>query len=265
MAVRMSYPLVEIQLAALQEERDPQLARQAIPANLLMLEGFLKADPTNLNLLDLLAEGFCSYSFSYVEDKENKRASELYLRGRDYAVRALDAQGSKKHLLDLDTASFQAGLQAFGKEAVPSLFWLGQCWGGWVNLNLDKMEAIGNISRVGWVMERVLELDFNYHYAGPHLFLGTFYGNRSKLLGGNPEKSLRHFQENQKLTESKFLMSYLLQAKTYAVQIQDRELFERLLKRVLDTPSDILPQQRLANEIAKVKAEYLLERADDLF
>ncbi|MFQ5445275.1 MAG: TRAP transporter TatT component family protein, partial [Nitrospinales bacterium] len=86
-----------------------------------------------------------------------------------------------------------------------------------------------------------------------------------KLLGGNPEKSLHHFQEHQKLMENKFLMSYFLQAKTYAVQIQDRELFEKLLKKVLETPSDVLPEQRLANEVAKMKAEKLLERADDLF
>lgn len=97
------------------------------------------------------------------------------------------------------------------------------------------------------------------------MFFGGFYGARSKMLGGDPEKSKHHFERNLELTENKFLMTQMLYAKTYAVQTQNRELFERLLKIVLATPGDVLPEQRLANEVAKLKAQNLLEAADDLF
>ena len=39
MAVQAVLPLVENQILAMQEERDPELAKQAIPANLKTLEG----------------------------------------------------------------------------------------------------------------------------------------------------------------------------------------------------------------------------------
>jgi hypothetical protein len=114
-------------------------------------------------------------------------------------------------------------------------------------------------------MNLVLELDETYHYAGPHLFLGAFYGSRSKLLGGDPEKARKHFIKSLTLTSSRFLMSRVLYAKTYAVQVQDRNLFEDQLKAVIETPSDILPEQRLANEVAKIKARRLLKLLGELF
>ena len=67
------------------------------------------------------------------------------------------------------------------------------------------------------------------------------------------------------LTQNKFLMAKVLYAKTYAVQLQDRTLFKKLLKEVIGAPADILPEQQLANAVAKQKAKKLLESADDLF
>ncbi len=114
-------------------------------------------------------------------------------------------------------------------------------------------------------MSKVMEMDETYYYAGPHFFFGAFYGSRSKLMGGDPEKSRRHFEKSLELTENRFLLTHLLYAKTYAVQTQNRELFERLLNTVLETPLDVLPNEGLINKVAKIKAQKLLDEADDLF
>ena len=115
-------------------------------------------------------------------------------------------------------------------------------------------------------MNKVHDLNPSFHYAGPHLFLGAFYGGRSKILGGNPEKSRHHFEKALELTENKYLLTRLLFAKTYAVQNQDRELLFKLqLQTVLQAPTDLLPEQRLANQVARKKAAKLLEQIDELF
>jgi hypothetical protein len=54
-------------------------------------------------------------------------------------------------------------------------------------------------------------------------------------------------------------------AKSYCVQVQDRELFQQLLTIVDETSLEVLPEQRLVNAIAKRKAKKLAERIDDLF
>ena len=143
--------------------------------------------------------------------------------------------------------------------------WLGQCWAGWLMHNRHDLQAFVAISKVEAILNRTLELDESYNYAGPHLLLGAFYGGRSKLLGGKPDKARGHFDKCLELNQHKFLMAKVLYAKTYAVQMQDRTLFKKLLTEVMDAPADILPEQRLANAVAKQKAQKLLESADELF
>jgi hypothetical protein len=65
--------------------------------------------------------------------------------------------------------------------------------------------------------------------------------------------------------DKKMLLPYFYMAKSYAVQVQDKELFLSLLKTVEDAPIDILPEQRLVNAIAKRKAKALAARVDELF
>lgn len=264
LAMQTLVPMMEGQMASMKEETDPLLAKQAIPTQLKMLEGFLKSDGSNTQLLNSLAEGFCGFAFSFVEDEDTFRASALYLRGKKYAEEALKYQTGWVSS-NLPLAGFQSSLDDISKEALPSLFWLGQCWGGWLLLNLDDLSAFADISKVESIMTRVLDWDPAYHYSGPHLFLGGFYGGRSRMLGGNPEKAKYHFEESLRITDRKYLLNQLLYAKTYAVQSQNRELFEKLLKEILQTSDDLLPKQRLANAVAKIKAKSLLELADDLF
>ncbi len=265
LSIRMVTPMVQSQYVSINEETDPKLAEHAIPASLKMLEGLLRQDPENETLLKNLTEGFCGYVFSFVEDSDPDRASRLYLRGRGYAERLLIAGGAPEALTRQNPEQFKVTLKTLGADQLPGLYWMGQCWAGWLMLNLDDLQALVAISKVEAILNRALELDESYHYAGSHLLLGAFYGSRSKLLGGNPDKARGHFEKCLKLTQNKFLMAKVLYAKTYAVQLQDRTLFKKLLSEVTDTPADILPEQQLANAVAKQKAQKLLESADDLF
>ena len=85
------------------------------------------------------------------------------------------------------------------------------------------------------------------------------------MLGGKPDKARGHFEKCLELTQNKFLIAKVIYAKTYAVQMQDSALFKKLLTAVLEAPADTLPEQQLANAVAKQKAQKLLESADDLF
>ena len=85
------------------------------------------------------------------------------------------------------------------------------------------------------------------------------------MLGGNPDKARNHFEQALKLTGGKYLLIPFLYSKTYAVQNQDQDLFRVQLQKVLETSEDILPEQRLANQVAKKKAAILLGKNDDLF
>ena len=264
-AARLAFPLVQGQYDAIQDESDVVLAERAIPASLKRMEGLLKEDPENVELLLRLSEGFCGYAFSFLEDTEPARAAAAYSRGRGYASRALRADAGGMDLEALNLDEFDGGLAALGKDHLPALFWLGQCWAGWLNLSLDNPLAFADISRLQKLIGRLLEIGPGYHHGGPHLLAGAFYGGRSRVLGGDPEKARSHFEESLRLTEGNYLVARYLYAKTLAVQTQDRSLFEQQLKTVEAAAADGLPGQRLANEVAKVRSKLLLESADDLF
>ena len=109
-------------------------------------------------------------------------------------------------------------------------------------------------------MKRVKELDENYYYGGPRLFLGALYASRSKMLGGQPEEAQKEFEAAIAQNHGKFLMSKVLYAQYYGVQTQNRGLFESALKEVMDADAAALPEQRLANELAKRRADILLKK-----
>ena len=114
-------------------------------------------------------------------------------------------------------------------------------------------------------MQFVAEKDSTYFYGGAHFFLATLAGSRPKLLGGNPEASRDLFERCLKINHGKFLMTYVYYARSYAVQTQNRELFDECLSTVSSASIDIMPEARLSNAIAKKKARLLKERSNELF
>ena len=101
------------------------------------------------------------------------------------------------------------------------------------------------------MMKRAWELDKEFHFGGPDLFFGVYYASRPAMLGGDPAKAKTHFEWARRLTAGKYLMAYVLEARYYAVAVQDRELFTALLTRVKDSPAGALPDARLSAELLR--------------
>ncbi len=264
-AVRSVGGIVEEGYDALTEESDLQFAEQALPGNLKLLEVMLKNDPENERLLKLCAEGYASYALGFVEDVDVERARVFYLRGRDYSLRILEQDKDLKRALNGSPDDLKAVLAKKSKNDVPAVFWTAFAWGGYLNITLTDPDAIAAIPKLEAMMNFVLERDSAFYYGGAHLFLGTLYGSRSRFLGGDPDRSRRHFEAALRINGGKFLMTHVYYARSYAVQTLNDTLFEQLLTHVLETPVDVLPQFRLGNAIAKKKARLWLARKEELF
>ncbi len=247
------------------EEPDFQIGREALASQIKLIEALLVSDPRNLALRRLLAEGFGGYAFLFIEDTEPQRAKGFYLRARDHALAALELKSAFRNLKTKSIEDFEKALKAAGKDDVPDLFWAGFCWGGMVNLSKDDASALADLPQINLLMKRVYELDPAFHFAGADLFFGVYYASRPVLLGGDPGKAKIHFEWAQRINHGHYLMSYVLNARWYAVAVQDRELFKQLLTKVLESPAGVLPEARLTDEAAKKKASALLEKIDDYF
>lgn len=251
--------------SAVLEEPDWQQGREAMPSQLALIESLLVSDPANLGLRRLAAEGFGGGAFLFLEDAEPTRAKGFYLRGRDHALSALALDSDFVGLSALAPEEFEARLKKAGKSVVPDLFWAGFSWAGYINLSKDDASALADLPKATALMTRAWELDPAFQNGGADLFFGLYYASRPPLLGGNPAKAKTHFEWAHRITKGQYLMTHYLNARWYAVAVQDQELCRQLLKKVLDEPSGRLPGARLADEAAKRKAAVMLEKINDYF
>ena len=252
-------------MQALFEETDLDIAEKAIASDLKLLEGLIKTDPKNQQLLLLASQGFDAYALGFVEDFQPQRAKTFYLRGRDYGLRALLRGRSSAISLTGPIDDFENSLADFKKKDVPALFWTANNWAGWINLNFDEPVALAQLPRVQLLMQKVLQLEPSFFFGGAHLFFGVNYAARPPLLGGNIELAEDHFQKCFEYSRWKFLLPRVYYAKYVATRQLDEALFQSMLEKVIATPDDVLPGEQLANAIAKRKAQMLLSKMEEFF
>ncbi len=265
MVARSSLPILESGNVAMNSETDLELARAAIPANLKLVEGLIQELPDNAELRLQAAQGFYGYAYGFVEDEDAARASGLYRRGWEHARRALQVSGFRGDLAALSTEEIGKQLGELGRDAVPALFWTASCWAKWIDMNRNDPARIADMGKAAALMERVLALDENYYHGGAHLFFGVYYGARPPMLGGDFERSAKHFEMARIITHGKLLIVDMLRAEYLARQQLDRKEFHDRLTAVVNAPPDIYPEMALVNAIARQKARKLLAKEEEWF
>jgi hypothetical protein len=264
-AIRTVGGILDYGMESFYEEPDLQLAREALGSNLKLIEALIKGDPENEQLLLMASQGFSAYALAFVEDDSAERAAQLYVRGRDYALRILKSDDHFAAALTSDVTTFREALQSFDDDDVPVVFWAAFGWGSSVNLRRTDPAAIADIPRVNAMMEFVASEDRGYYYGGALVYLATINASTPVMLGGNPERARELFEEAIALTEGTFLMTLVYYAQSYAMQTLDQDLFHDLLDRVDRTPLDVLPEARLPNVVAKEKSKRLRAQASGYF
>jgi hypothetical protein len=265
MAIRSMTPIFNNSVEALYEESDLTIAEQAMAADLKLIDGMLKSDPDNEDLLLLAAQGYAGYALGFCEDTDNERAKLFYLRAKEYAFLVLRKNKDFKKLEKKDVNSFSSAIKGMKLENVPALFWAGFSWAGYINLSLDNPVALLGLPKTDVIMEQVANLDPTYFDGAVYLYFGAVNGMKPRIMGGDPQKAKKYFDKNIQLTNDKYMMAYVYMAKYYAAKILDEELFDTYLKKVIDAPVNILQGKELFTQIAKKKAEYLLSQKEDIF
>ena len=247
------------------EECDPELARLSFPADLKLMEGLVKNDPQNKQLLTALCMGFTGYSMLFVEEEDPERASRLYLRARSYGFRALGPKGAFLQESGLNAESIRAKLNTFGEKDLKALFYTTMSWHAWINLNLDKPVALAQMGIAQACLERILELNPAYLYGTPYVLMGTILAARPGLAGGDARQAKVYFEKAMEVSKGKFYFVQYYFARYYAVRIQDRQLFRKLAQDAVQGHPGELKDACLINSVMQQKAKKLLNMTEDLF
>ena len=264
MMVNMSMPMIEGGIEAMNEESDLQLAEDAMPANISMLNGMIRLDPENVQLHVYAAQAYYGLSYGFNEDKDIQRADRFYQRGLKHGLIALELLGLK-NIKKQNTETLEQQLQKLGKDDGAALFWTASNWAKWIDLNRDDAASLIQLAKPTAMMQRVLELDETFYYGGAHIYFGVYYGTRPPVFGGDFARSKSHFDHAREINHNKLLIVDLLQAQYLSRQMFDQKDFHRRLKKIIKAPEDLYPELTLLNQIAKRKARLLLDREAQWF
>ena len=266
MTVSSMRPIMDKMNMAVNKNSDVELVKEAMPASLVQMDGFLEADPENEDLLLRAAEANGGYAFLFLMDTDKPRARKLYQKSKDYALKVLFKNSDFQEAFTKSEDEFISALKTFDKEDVRALFLAANNWLSWIGLShADDTKVLTDLPKVEAIMNRIVELDDTFNYGCVHAMLGSYLASRPVMLGGNPKEADWHFRQAFQISDSKYLMWKYLYAKFYAVQIQDRELFVSTLQGVISSPEDLLPEKNFVNEAARMKSKILLAEADEIF
>ena len=265
LALRSSPALLQNFSDTVFEECDPEFAREAIPANLVLMEGLLKTDPNNKKILTLLAMGFSGYGMLFLENDAPDRASQFYIRARSYGIRALGNKGSTLVGPGTKMEDLKAVLEEMGNGEFEALFWTAVAWNAWINMNLDKPAALAQLGATKACLERLLDLNENYLYGFPHILMGTILAATPPMLGGDIQEAKINFDKALAIGDRKFFLAQYYYARYYAPRTQDKTLFLELLGEISKGDPRALKNVCLINTVTQKRADQLHEMVDDFF
>ena len=263
--------------AVLEREADVDLARQTTPSLIATLSAIAYSKPGDRTFSALLAKAYGQYAYGFYEEDLLRfppkgddyvasfaRADHFYRQGMTYGMEGLRHRHVFRQSETAPQPDFEKALRSFRAKDAPLLFWTAFCWGGLINLHRDDPLLIAQMPRVIALVDRVMELTPDAFEGSVHNFRAVLDASRPTMLGGNPARAKAEFDKAIAI-EPRYHMTKVLYAQYYAVQMQDRHLFEKLLQEVQSADATTFAEQRLANELAKRRATFLFAKEQQWF
>lgn len=257
---------------------DPELVGDALPFAIKMYESLLAGSPNNPALLLAAGKSLCMYSYAFVQspaeqmsvselaEKEEmlQRAKHLYLRGRDYILKAVSLR--HPHFVEnLTKSDFTAAFKNMTARDTSYLYWAGLSWMAAFSVDKSDVALAVDIPRAVACISKVMELKDGYGEGAAHEFFVSYYGAMPAAMGGSEAKAREHFALSIKYSNGAKVSPYLALATTVCVRNQNLPEFKTLLETALKVNINKSRGNRLVNILNQQKARWLLDHTDDYF
>lgn len=241
---------------------DVELARAAMPGGIVQSAAFAAAYPDHRGFRELHAEAVCQYAIGFVFD--DWEAATLEGRADEARRIATRLDGLLATCVDLslgllpdawraatDDARWTALLSSMNAEQAPFVLQIASA--DTVRIALNPLAGLTRLDRTIATLTRITQVAPGLRDANAELLLGTLLANRSRILGGPDGEA--QFAAARRLLGPSALLVDVTYARAIAAARQDRALFLRLLDAALAADVSQWPERRLANELARLKAE----------
>ena len=257
-----------------ESDEDIKLVGDALPFSLKLIESLLAETPRHKGLLLAGCKGFTTYAYAFVQQEGDRvaetnviagnkirtRARKLFLRGHDYCGRGLEIpyRGVTEKLL----REPKAALTQTKKKDVPWLYWSAASLGLAVSVSRGNATMLARLPEVEALLERARELNEGWEDGSLHEFQVTLAG--AKPGRRDYDMIQKHYQRALELSGGTHAGLYVAYAEAVSIPKQDRAEFRQLLEKGLAIDVDKHKDVRVANLVAQQRAQWLLDRTDDL-
>ena len=258
------------------KDDDPELVRDAVPFALKTIESLIEQSPKHKGLLLAACSGFTQYSYAFIQQEADfieaqdldratamrARAKKLFLRGRDYGIRAFEVEfpGFGDQL----RKNTDGALAKLSKKHVPLLYYTGAAWAAAFAVDITDSRLSVEQTLFEKMMRRALVLDETYEMGALHDFFLSWEAGHA-TAGGSIKSAREHFERAKALSRGQRVSPFVSLAESVSVTEQNKKEFEDLLNEALAIDISLAPDQKLANVIAQRRAKWLLSRINELF
>lgn len=260
-------------MEALTGENDPQLVADFFPAALKIYDMLLIQNPSHVQLGIMTGQLYIMYANAFIQspaeelpfdqfdiqNKEFKRAQNLYLRGNRYVLTALDYRykGFTSSLFSIDSTKRTRGLMKCTKKDAEALYWAGA--GALAAFALDPIntDLLDTLEASVAMLERSAELDNTYNAGAVYEVLMAYYAAAPDTLGGSREKALVCYNKALEISKGESPSLFIGYAKALCIPVQDSKGFDVAINKALAIDPESKSENRLILTIAHRQALWL--------
>lgn len=260
----------------LELEEDPALVEAMLPTLMISLEAVHRSYPDNPALAQTVTQLFLLYGTAFVDERadrleltdveaariERQRAHRLYTRARDFMLRSFaERYPDAVTWVRMQPTQFVAALDA--DESI-YLYWLGVAWSLVIASGNGNPDTLAQLAIPEAMLRHIERRDPDFlDGALDEFFFRWEMAQATSVEAQN--HALGYYQRAVTRSAGRKLGLQVAWAEKYAIEVQDREGFEKILHDVLAFDLSSAPEYRLFNTIAQRRAAWLLARVDDLF
>ncbi len=248
---------------AVLNQNDPETARAAIPAYMVLLDSILESNPDDPELLSAAATMYATYGAVFADDEI--RASRLTTRARSYALRAMcNTHKDACAWPELNYDDFVVSVRSVPAKHADILYSYGFASLVFLRAHASDWNSLAELPEIEALFYHYLDIAADQVTPSTHVYMGIMLTLRPPALGGKPEEAREHFEKAIELTEGRDLSAKVEFARGYAMLLYDRELHDQLLNEVMAADPEV-HGLTLSNILAQEDAAIMLEEADDYF
>ncbi|MDI1434683.1 TRAP transporter TatT component family protein [Polyangium sorediatum] len=255
--------------AAIDTLTDYEIAKVVAFNGIGQFEGMHYLAPDNEDALFALVKTWTSATFAFIEDELEdaedaeglegprylylkNRAAAGYDRGLQYGIQLLEIYHPGFEAARKNDDAMRAYTAQFtdAERDTPALFWAGYAWISKTNILKDDAAAVGDLWIGVALMERAVALDPKFMYGNGHTILGAYH---ARTAMAELDDAKKHFDQALAIHGGKMLLTQVQYAGKYHCLKGDKDSYVKALTAVVEA-GDVLPEQRLANVVAKRRA-----------